>query len=267
MSLSQPLQHPDQQKRISFSELKIWNECPFKHKLIYKDKIKNFVGNEYTAFGTAIHHVCENIVLDRSLEKKKLFLDKFEEEIKTISQSYEMKQKLLEDMKSQADDLVDYILPELDRVFPEFEVLAVEEPIYENITEFETDLKFKGFIDLILKTPDGKIHIIDWKTCSWGWDAQRKSEKMTVYQLSFYKNFYGKKYNIEEDSIETYFALLKRTAKKNKAEIFKVSNGKKRISNALNLLNRATTNIEKNLHIKNKLSCRRCEFYKTTHCP
>ena len=32
---------------------------------------------------------------------------------------------------------------------------------------------FKGFIDLVVKTPDGKYHIIDWKTCSWGWDAQR----------------------------------------------------------------------------------------------
>jgi len=260
-------QQEDQQRRISFSELKIWNECPFKHKLIYKDKIKNFVGNEYTAFGTAIHHVCENIVLDRNLEKKKLFLNKFEEEINTISSSYEMNPDLIEAMKGQADDLVDYILPELDRMFPEFEVLAVEEPIYENITEFETDLKFKGFIDLVLKTPDGKIHIIDWKTCSWGWDARRKAEKMTVYQLSFYKNFYGKKYNIEEDLIETYFALLKRTAKKNKAEIFKVSNGKIRVDNALNLLNKAVVNIEKNIHIKNKLSCRRCEFYNTTHCP
>jgi len=247
--------------------LKTWNECPFKHKLIYKDKIKNFVGNEYTAFGTAIHHVCENIVLDRSLDKKELFLDKFEEEIGTISQSYEMRSNLLQEMREQADDLVDYILPELDRVFPEFEVLTVEEPIYEDITEFDTDRKFKGFIDLVLKTPDGKIHIIDWKTCSWGWNAQRKAEKMTVYQLSFYKNFYRKKYNVEEDLIETYFALLKRTAKKNKAEIFRVSNGKKRIDNALDLLKRATTNIEKNVHIKNRLSCRRCEFYKTTHCP
>ena len=60
---------------ISFSELKLWNECPFKHKLVYIDEVKKFLGNEYTAFGTAIHEVCEKSVLgqiDRnfdSLEK------------------------------------------------------------------------------------------------------------------------------------------------------------------------------------------------------
>ena len=53
---------------ISFSELKIWNECAFKHKLVYKDQIKKFVGNEYTAFGTAIHHVCEKVVYDDKLD-------------------------------------------------------------------------------------------------------------------------------------------------------------------------------------------------------
>ena len=31
--------------------------------LIYKDNIKEFLGNEYTAFGTAIHEVCEKSVL------------------------------------------------------------------------------------------------------------------------------------------------------------------------------------------------------------
>ena len=45
--------------RVSYSELKVWNECPYKHKLIYIDKIKEFVGNEHTAFGHAIHDTCE----------------------------------------------------------------------------------------------------------------------------------------------------------------------------------------------------------------
>ena len=40
---------------ISYSELKNWDFCPFYHKLVYIDKLKPFRGNEYTAFGTAIH--------------------------------------------------------------------------------------------------------------------------------------------------------------------------------------------------------------------
>ena len=57
------------------------------------------------------------------------------------------------------------------------------------------------------------------------------------------KYFFAKKYNVELDKIETHFALLKRTAQKDKVEIFKVSSGKRKIENALNLLNKALYNI------------------------
>ena len=46
-------------KHVSYSEIKIWNECPYKHKLIYIDGLAGFEGNEYTCFGTALHSVCE----------------------------------------------------------------------------------------------------------------------------------------------------------------------------------------------------------------
>ena len=44
---------------ISYSELKDWKFCPFYHKLTRVDKIDGFTGNEYTAFGSALHSVCE----------------------------------------------------------------------------------------------------------------------------------------------------------------------------------------------------------------
>ncbi len=54
----------DQQRKqhISYSEIKDWEFCPFYHKLTRVDKIAGFEGNEYTAFGTAIHSVCEAAV-------------------------------------------------------------------------------------------------------------------------------------------------------------------------------------------------------------
>ena len=55
---------------ISFSELKIWNECAWKHKLVYLEKIKAFQGNEYTAFGTALHSVCESLVEGKFAKKE-----------------------------------------------------------------------------------------------------------------------------------------------------------------------------------------------------
>ena len=63
---------------ISYSELKIWNECTYKHKLIYIDEEKQFLGNEYTAFGTAIHYVCEKSVMGEPLRNfNEIFNQKF----------------------------------------------------------------------------------------------------------------------------------------------------------------------------------------------
>jgi tRNA threonylcarbamoyladenosine modification (KEOPS) complex Cgi121 subunit len=73
--------------------------------------------------------------------------------------------------------------------------------------------------------------------------------------------------NIDPKMIETHFALLKRTAKKNKVEIFRVTSGDKKINNALNILDKCVTNVENKNFIKNKLSCSQCEFNKTVYCP
>jgi len=255
-------------KHISFSELKIWNECPYKHKLVYKDKIKEFLGNEYTAFGTAIHHVCENIALNKSKNMLDEFNQKFLEELKILTEKkVELKKDLVQDMRLQAENILKYILPELKKTFSNFEVVSVEEELYLPIEN--TDMMFKGFIDLVIKTPDGKHHVIDWKTCSWGWDSKKKTDRVTSYQITLYKKFFASKHNLDPKNIETYFALLKRTAKSNNVEIFRVTSGPKKTDNALNLLNKAVYNISRNNHIKNRLSCTSgfgCEFYNTEHC-
>ena len=54
---------------ISYSELKTWAECAWKHKLIYIDRVNKFVGNEYTAFGRALHTLCEHTIEDKIQEE------------------------------------------------------------------------------------------------------------------------------------------------------------------------------------------------------
>ena len=69
---------------ISYSAFKIWNECPHKHKLSYIDRIRGFEGNEYTAFGTALHAVCENALVDEDLDTEAYFQEQFLQEIKAL---------------------------------------------------------------------------------------------------------------------------------------------------------------------------------------
>ena len=90
---------------------------------------------------------------------------------------------------------------------------------------------------------------------------------MTTYQLTYYKHFFAKKHGIDPEKIETYFALLKRTAKKDNIEFVHVANGERKTQNALDFVNNAITNIKSNVFVKNRLSCGRCEFNRTKFCP
>lgn len=253
-------------KHVSFSQLKDWHFCPFYHKLVRIDGLKGFRGNTFTAFGNAIHDTCEGMLTEGLAKPYDFFLERFGKVLNELkSDGIEIDARLVEQMEEQARPLVELILPELEEYFGEYEVVSAEELLYEDIDE--SDLKYKGYIDLVLKTPDGKYHVIDWKSCSWGWNARKRSDPMITYQLTFYKYFYARKHSLDPKDVETHFALLKRTAKQNNVEIFRVTSGQIKTNNALNFLNKAIYNIQKDKHIKNRLSCSRCDFHKTEHCP
>ena len=260
-------------KHISFSELKNWDFCPYYHKLVYLDGINVFQGNEFTAFGTAIHDTCEHALLNENkISHGDHFINSFLEElIKLKEANLELKPDLVNSMRTQGIALAPLAIPALKQYFGKFELVSTEENLYVpfDLTDTGDDLFFKGFIDVALKTEDGKYHIIDWKTCSWGWDSRRKAETMTNYQLVLYKHFFALKHGIDPKNIETHFALLKRTAKNDQVELFQITSGKKKTENALNLLSTAIYNIKKGKHIKNRLACTSgygCDFYETEHC-
>ena len=118
-------------KHVSFSGLKIWNECPFKFKLLYKDKLEGFKGNEYTAFGTAIHTACELMVEakykdnavftteDAKFAFKKDFLKNLQE---LRDKDVELKSNMISDMLGQAKDIIPHIMPSLEEYFGKFRI-------------------------------------------------------------------------------------------------------------------------------------------------
>ena len=251
-------------EHISFSEFKLWSECTWRHKLKYIDGLDDFTGNAFTAFGTAIHSACEDIAAKKTEGIEEKFLNTFEEEVNSLQEVNDKDRKLITEMKEQGKGILPHVLTKIEAKFPNYELVAVEEDLFE---EFEEGgIKFKGFIDLIIKTEDGKYHIIDWKSCSWGWDAKKKADKILGYQLVFYKWFWAQKHNVPLENIETHFGLLKRTAKRNRVEIFRITSGKKKVDNALTYLKNAVINIKRQRYIKNRLSCKWCPFYRTEHC-
>ena len=257
---------------ISYSQLKDWVKCPFYHKLVHLDGHKLFTGNEYTAFGTAIHSTCEKVIVEKkvheshNIDEAAYFMKCFKEETNKLAKG-SFNESMIKSMEEQGCKLAPLAIPALGRYFKEYELVSVEEKLMVPIAGRNYD--FKGFIDLVIKTKDGKYHIIDWKTCSWGWDARKKSDKMIAYQLTLYKHYFCKKHNISPKKVETYFALLKRVAKKNHVEMVRITSGKIKTKNAINLVDKAVYNIESKNFIKNKMACRMCEFYgdKSKLCP
>ena len=255
---------------LSFSSIKDFKFCPFYYKLTRIDKLKPFKGNIYTAFGTAIHTVCEQSILKREGGFKPIpFLQReLKKEISLIDDKVSQEQE--DEFFTSGVKIVENLPKFMLDTFGEYEVVDTEKSLRIPLP-FEEDMHnefdFVGYVDCIIKTPDGQHHIIDWKTCSWGWDSRKKTDPMVTYQLSYYKYFYQILTGLPFDKISTHFVLMKRTTKGHPLELVEVSNGKRKTNNALKLLETAAYNVDNENFIKNKLSCSKCDFYRTEHCP
>ena len=108
---------------ISYSELKDWKFCPFYHKITRVDKIDGFTGNEYTAFGTAIHSVCEKKLLNEALESD-FFVKELKKNISELDEEHEVNKKLVLDMVEQGKRIIPEIQNALDAYFEEYEVFS-----------------------------------------------------------------------------------------------------------------------------------------------
>ena len=251
-------------EHISYSELKDWNFCSHYHKKAWVERIAPFEGNEYTAFGTAMHDVCEKKLLKEQIDEAQTFQIGFDKQLQELMEkNIEVNAKNIEDMRKAGPQILEEIESALESYFGDYEVFSSEEGLYVPIEDY--DVYFKGFVDAVVKVGD-TYHLFDWKTCSWGWDSRKKAEKMVTYQLTLYKHFFCQKHGIDPKNVETHFALLKRTAKKKRVEIFRVTSGKKRTENALKMLKHALYYINRKFSVKNRLSCKYCDFYKTEHC-
>jgi len=254
-------------EHISYSELKDWAHCPHYHKKAWVEKVAPFEGNEYTAFGSAIHDVCEKKLLKEDISETELFQLGFAKRLQELlEKNIEFDAGNVQQMKVAGPEILAEVDDALQDYFGDYEVFSSEEMLYVPIEDF--NINFKGFIDAVVKVGD-TYHLFDWKTCSWGWDSRKKAEKLVTYQLTLYKHFFCQKHGIDPAEVETHFALLKRTAKTNRVEFFRVTSGPKKTENALKLLYQAIYNITKRFAIKNRLNCHKpypCKLLNTDHC-
>jgi len=249
---------------VSFSEINLWRECTFRHKLRYIDKILLDRPSEYLDFGKAIHAACENFLKTRVMNVD-IALEIITEEWEKKGFYDRLKWNMI------AINILESVPAFFDKTFLNWEYYSAEEMLYENLEKHD-NLSFKGYIDGVIKADDKrgntKWWIIDYKTCSWGWPRQKKQSPAVASQLVYYKHFWAKKRNIDLKDIKCAFILMKRTGKKGKCcELVHISSGEERSGKALKVIDNMIHSVNKNIFIKNRDSCRWCEYKDTEHCP
>lgn len=106
--------------------------------------------------------------------------------------------------------IIDYFKKKRNQYFSKrgYELAGIETPLNYDLPN---NLKFRGFIDLIIKdTVRNRIKIIDIKTSTWGWNKYQKADKNKTDQLLLYKQFYSKQFDIPMDRIDIEYFIVKR---------------------------------------------------------
>jgi hypothetical protein len=273
---------PTGKSHVSFSEIKEWSECSWRHKLARIDKIDMFKPSPYLGFGTAVHEGCENMLEGKDLNKDKLLNDIREDFKKHGFDDPEWVDKQpgwykkssdvgVEKWCTWAENMWAEVPDYLDKEFPGWETVKAEEYLYEPIDG--KPVKFKGFVDAIIKVPKKRgegynYWILDWKTAgAYGWRRDKKQDFTLQAQLVLYKHFYSRKYDIELKDIRCAFILLKRGGKiGNIVDIVPVSVGPKTLAKGVKLMNNMINSVMKSFAMKNRNSCMFCPYKDTEHC-
>ena len=240
---------PTQKPHISYSEVRNWKECAYRHKLQQIDKVDLFKPSPYLDFGTNVHEGCELFLKGKNIDRDRLLKNienawkehGFDDPEWVRKQPGWYKYHPLKTWMQWANNMWNDVPAFLDEKFAGWSVVEAEEELYEEITG--KDLKFKGFIDAIIKVPKkrgagNKYWILDWKTAnSYGWRTSKKRDPLVQAQLILYKYYWSRKHDVDPRDVSCAFILLKRGAKPgNVCSLVEISSGPKATEKANKLV-------------------------------
>ena len=214
------------QKGISFSQLTIFNSCPHRWKLQYKDRIKAFTSSIHTVFGTAIHEAMQKYLgvmysssgaeADR-LDLVEVFQEKFMEEYKkqytTNNKQHFSSADEMREFFEDGVEILSWLKKKRSKYFSKrgWYLVGCEVPIVIQPNKMYNNVLYNGFLDVVMyHEPTNTFKIIDIKTSTRGWREKEKKDENKQFQLILYKHFFSEQYNIPVDSISVEFFIVKR---------------------------------------------------------
>jgi len=253
---------------ISFSELRDWRECSYRHFLKNIKKIDLSKPGPFLDFGTAVHATLEKFIKTRELDVSVA--------VNTLNAAWEKNKGnesynpvALGHFVNEAKAILEDVPAFFETTFPGWQAVAAELALYEPV--IAKPHAFKGFVDCIISAPGPRkkqlTWILDAKTCSWGWPMEKKNDDLVRMQLVLYKHFWSAKTGANTKDVRCGFVLLKRTAKPGfHCELVPVSVGDVTTERAVKTVNNMLASIKRGTAIKNHESCQWCEYKGTEHC-
>lgn len=267
--------------KVSFSQLFLMHQCPWLH---FERYVMGKMGEKtvFTEFGTAAGVALEQNIKHGNkqswitfLKTIIKFINSLEVKNEDLEKSYfvkwcektnreisvpSYKKYEVESFCKSALRIYKDLIPYFENDLKEWEVVDFEIPLLEPIADI--DMNFKGYIDCVLKhKTEDRYKILDFKTCSWGWDNETKSDTAKLYQVILYKKYWCEKNNIDTSKVDCAYLLLKRNpAKKDTTaiEMFDVTSGDRKLKNAEIWMLQTLNHVFKNLKVKTPNSCSYC---------
>jgi hypothetical protein len=276
-------------EHVSFSELRLFNECEWKWVLLKVFGLKAEDRSFQMEFGKAAHSGMEVLYAPETLHDigaaTRHALELYDRALVGLEPG--MHPSDLKEARRIRDFLPRFYedcleCPELQGIRTLRSELALMEPIER------TDgllLKFKGFIDVVfVKQLKRKavIYVADFKTCQWGWPASKLQDIEVISQILLYKHFFCKMTGADPRNVSVAFIFLKKRPKEGDltVSVEKISAGPKATQKALDYLQDAITAMHRYSYEQNFEACKRgwvdretgeervavCPFAGSEHC-
>ena len=283
------------QKMVSYSQLTMFNQCPKKWSLQYREGYKSFTSNIHTTFGSAIHEVIQEY-LDMMYYKSgaeadrvdwvEIFKDKLREEyLKKYKENKNQHFSTPEQMNEFFEDgvkIIDFFKKKRNKYFSKrgWYLVGCEIPITQIVNTKYPNVVYQGYIDVIMYNENTDTFLlIDIKTSTNSWKDKEKKDENKTQQLVLYKTLFAKQFNIDINKINIEYFILKRKIYEEsefsipRIQQFRPPSGKSKQNKIITSLNNFIENAFEQNGFKDREYipvindyCKYCPFYKTVKC-
>jgi hypothetical protein len=246
-------------KVISFSQYQIFEQCPHKWALLYRDGHYKSEFSIHMTFGTAMHETLQyylKIMYEVSVAAadREDIIQLFDENLRNqYKQDYEKNNKVhfsnateLREFFNDGVAIINWFKKNKGKYFSKrnWYLVGIELPIILQPHPDYPNILYKGLLDLVLYNENTRnVKIIDIKTSTRGWKQKEKGDEVKNSQLILYKKFFAQQFDYPIENIDIEYFILKRKINEEseypdrRIQTHKPTSGKIKINQATNKLN------------------------------